>query len=352
MKGRLLIAALVLVVISTAFGQKAKTARDGPALSSIYKIEELTAPRIDALDRVRTLMILPVGMLEQHGPHLPIGSDSFGVRYAVEEVSKRLGRSLRGWNIVVMPAINYGEGGANEIGNIQVHPGTYGIRQSTLRSIVADVGGQLAQNKFKWIFVIHGHGAPTHNIAISEASDFISETFGVTMLNLQSMAMADAALAAKSRKIASKYYAPSELASSGMDIHAGLSETSGVLAIQPGLVNRVYKTLPNRTGRTLAELRQIALTKGWQGYFSSPAKANVQYGKEDNEAWVQGFTDMIERAVRGENLFDHPRYPDEMVKDPAIIQINKDALDREKAFETKLENWLRQRAVAVPRSKP
>ena len=49
---------------------------------------------------------------------------------------------------------------------------------------MADLGGQIAQNGFKWIFVLNGHGAPTHNIAINEACDFVSETFRVTMLHV------------------------------------------------------------------------------------------------------------------------------------------------------------------------
>lgn len=346
MKRILVIAVLIIAASSIALGQKKKVGlrgSDESQRSNIYRIEELTAPQIDALNRDKTILILPIGMLEQHGPHLPIGSDSFWVSYCVAEVSKRVGKSLSDWNIVLMPSINYGEGGANEIGNIQVHPGTYGIRQSTLRSIVADVGGQLAQNKFKWIFVIHGHGAPNHNIAISEACDFISETFKMTMLNLQSMANADAAMAAKARQIAAKYYSPAELASFGVDIHAGLSETSGVLAIQPKLVNEVYKSLPSRTGKSIEELRGIALTPGWQGYFSSPAKAKGSYGKEDNEAWVEGLSSFIMRAVHGENLFNHPRYPDQLLNDPAIIQINKDEMENEKAFEMKLEQWLQGR---------
>jgi creatinine amidohydrolase len=344
MKRILVIALLIIAASSIALGQKKKVrGRNEPQRSNIYRIEELTAPQIDALNRDKTLFILPIGMLEQHGPHLPIGSDSFGVSYGLAEISKRVGKPLADWNIVLMPAINYGEGGANEIGNIHVHPGTYGIRQSTLRSIVADVGGQLAQNRFKWIFVIHGHGAPTHNLAISEACDFISETFKVTMLNLMSMGMVDEAMAAKARKIAAKYYSPAELASFGVDVHAGLSETSGVLAIQPRLVNEVYKSLPNQIGKSMGELRQIALSPDWQGYFSSPAKAKTAYGKEDNEAWVEGLSSFILRAVRGENFFDHPRYPDQLLKDPAIVQIIKDSLAHEKAFEMKLEQWLKGR---------
>jgi creatinine amidohydrolase/Fe(II)-dependent formamide hydrolase-like protein len=346
MKSALIVVLLLIAASSTALGQQTKADMRGksePRRSNIYRIEELTAPQIDAFKRDQTLFILPIGMLEQHGPHLPIGSDTFWVSNGVAEVSKRVGKSLHDWNVVIMPAINYGEGGANEIGNIQVHPGTYGIRQSTLRSIVADIGGQLAQNKFKWIFVIHGHGAPTHNIAISEACDFVSETFKVTMLNLQSMANADAAMAARAQQVAARHYSPAELASFGVDIHAGLSETSAVLAIQPGLVDQVYKRLPNRTGKSLGELREIAKAPGWQGYFSSPAKAKSLYGKEDTEAWVEGLSSFVVRAVKGENFFNHPRYPDQLMKDPAIIQIVKDSLAHEQAFEMKLEQWLNGR---------
>jgi hypothetical protein len=89
-------------------------------------------------------------------------------------------------------------------------------------------------------------------------------------------------------------------------------------------------------------LRQIALSPGWQGYFSSPAKAKAPYGKEDNEAWVEGLSSFIVRAVHGEKFFNHPRYPDQLLKDPAIIQIDKDSLAHEQAFEMKLEQWLKE----------
>jgi hypothetical protein len=60
------------------------------------------------------------------------------------------------------------------LGGQFVHPGTYGIRQSAIRSLVADVGAQVALNRFKWIFVPTGHASPPHNIAINEACDFVS----------------------------------------------------------------------------------------------------------------------------------------------------------------------------------
>jgi creatinine amidohydrolase len=153
-----------------------------PPRSKIYKLEELTWPQIDALDAERTLFMLPVGMIEEHGPHLPVGADTLGVTYEANGASRRVSRALPDWNVVMMPPVNYGQGGANVLGDRLVHPGTYAIRQSTLRSLVADLGGQIAQNGFQWIFVMNGHGGPTHEIAINEACDFVSETFDVTML--------------------------------------------------------------------------------------------------------------------------------------------------------------------------
>jgi creatinine amidohydrolase/Fe(II)-dependent formamide hydrolase-like protein len=115
------------------------------------------------------------------------------------------------------------------LGDQPIHPGTYAIRQSTLRSVVADLGAQIAQNGFKWIFVMNGHGAPTHNIAINEACDFVSETFRVTMLHLTGLFRADAAIQSRGEKINAKYFSAGDVASFWMDVHAGIGETSGML---------------------------------------------------------------------------------------------------------------------------
>lgn len=228
-------------------------------------------------------------MLEQHGPHLPVGSDTLGVVYEANGVSRRVSQALPDWNIVMMPAINYGQAGANLIGDMLVHPGTYGIRQSTLRSLVADVGGQLAQNGFKWIFVLNGHSSPTHSIAINQACDFISETFRVTMLHLSGLFKGDTAIQARGEEIKTRHFSAPQILSHGMDVHAGVSETSQTLATRPDLVRSDYKTLPDRAGRTLEELRSIATAPGWQGYLSSPSKATATYGRAVKEWWIDSF---------------------------------------------------------------
>src|SRR5687768_7496962 len=250
----------------------------------IHAIEELTWTDIDALNRDRTLFVLPVGMLEEHGPHLPVGTDTFGVNYESRTVAERLAVALPEWDLVLMPMVHYGSSGANQIGNVAVHPGTYGLRQSTLRSLIADIGGQIAQNRFKWIFVMNGHGAPTHHVAVNEACDFVSATFTVKMLNISGLFNADPAIQSKGQRIDAKYFSAADLASFGADVHAGVSETSAVLAVRPDLVRSTYKTLPTLRAENMKERQELARKPGWPGYFSAPARAHADYGR-DIEAW-------------------------------------------------------------------
>lgn len=80
---------------------------------------------------------------------------------------------------------------------------------------------------------MNGHGAPTHAIAVSEACDFVSEVFSATMLNVSSLFGADSAIQAQGRRLAASHFSPADLASFGMDVHAGVGETSALLARPP-----------------------------------------------------------------------------------------------------------------------
>jgi len=59
------------------------------------------------------MFILPIGMLEEHGPHLPIGADTFGVMFEADGVAKRISRPLQRWNVLMMPPLHYGKLRAN-----------------------------------------------------------------------------------------------------------------------------------------------------------------------------------------------------------------------------------------------
>jgi creatinine amidohydrolase len=309
--------------------------------SRILKLEELRFPQIGALDRERTMFILPIGMLEEHGPHLPIASDTFGVMFEADGVAQRVSRQLPQWSVVMMPALHYGETGANEIGGVFVHPGTYGIRHTTLRSLVADIGGQVAQNAFKWIFVLTGHASPTHGVAVNEACDFVSETFGVNMLHVSGLFRADQKIQARARTIAEKHFSAADIASFGLDVHAGVGETSVNLALRPSLVDPGYAKLRANSGQTFDQLQALATRPGWQGYLSAPAKATAAYGRDIEAWWVDGLSELILRAAGGENLLKAPRMPAAL--DPGRVGVFARALENERGFEAKLDAWLATR---------
>jgi creatinine amidohydrolase/Fe(II)-dependent formamide hydrolase-like protein len=336
----LIVLILSIVAAPAAWARDQSPPQDSarPGRSNVHKLEELAWPEIDALDRQRTLFILPVGMVEQHGPHLPVGADTIAVMYEVEGVAAGVSRVLPDWHVVLMPPINYGHSGANQLGDRLVHPGTYGIRQATLRSLVADLGGQLAENGFKWIFVVNGHGAPTHNIAINEACDFVSETFRVTMLHVSSLFRADAAIQAAGERINAQFFSAAERSSFGLDVHAGVSETSGLLAVRPDLVRPGYRTLPSQAGASLEEVRAVATAPGWQGYLSDPARATAAHGQAVEAWWIDGLSSLIVRAARGENMFAHARLP--ATVPAAVAPVLDKALANESAFGMKLESWL------------
>ena len=71
---------------------------------SILRLEELSTPQLDALDRDRTVVILPVSPLETHGPHLPVGVDAFTARHFAEAVAERVVATRPGWSALLAPA--------------------------------------------------------------------------------------------------------------------------------------------------------------------------------------------------------------------------------------------------------
>src|SRR5512132_3442727 len=160
----------VFAIVAPSCARQGRQPNETPG-RRVLAIGDLNWQQIADFDRQKTVFLLTVGMLEEHGPHLPIAADTIGVEHEARGVADSLSNALPEWQVVMMPTVHYGSSGVNQVGNVAVHPGTYGLRQSTLRSLVADIGAQIAQNGFKWIFVLNGHGAPTHHKAVNDACD-------------------------------------------------------------------------------------------------------------------------------------------------------------------------------------
>jgi len=125
-------------------------------------LEELSTTSLDALDRARTMVILTVSPLEEHGPHLPLGVDAFTARHFATEIAGRLVATRTGWHVVLAPTLHLGSFTFDG-------PGTVTVRQRVVRDAVVDYGLSLARAGFRFMLVANGHAGPTHLAALEEA---------------------------------------------------------------------------------------------------------------------------------------------------------------------------------------
>lgn len=105
----------------------------------IHYLENMPYPAIDAIDREKSMVFLTFGNLEEHGPHIPIGSDIFQAVAVRDLLVARLQETYPDYDMVLLPPIPVGEGGANDMAHEFVHIGSFWFiamarRFTTLRS--------------------------------------------------------------------------------------------------------------------------------------------------------------------------------------------------------------------------
>ena len=145
-----------------------------PLSAQVLTFADLNARDFSKLDKNKTVVILPGGILEEHGPYLPSETDSiFNARLA-DDLAKAVA-TRPGWTPLLMPSIPLGAGAANEMGQKYSFPGSCTVLPDTLRAIFMDLADQLGQQGFRWIIVLHGHGGPAHNRMLDQAGDYFHE---------------------------------------------------------------------------------------------------------------------------------------------------------------------------------
>jgi len=112
------------------------------------QFEELSSPQVDALDRDETILILPLGSVEQHGNHLPLGTDTL----LANAVSRAAAQRLPG-KIAVLPPPWYGFSAHH-----MRFAGSITLRPETLMAVVEDIVAAVVHHGFKRILLVNGHG--------------------------------------------------------------------------------------------------------------------------------------------------------------------------------------------------
>jgi len=144
MRHRCLVLLRCALVIASLISARALSAQ-------VSQVAELTTRQIRALDRVRTVVILQGGMLEEHGPYLPAFTDGILSARLTSELAAGIVRRRPGWTVLVFPPIAAGASGSNEIGRQYTFAGTYALRPSTLRATFVDLASELGEQGFRWV---------------------------------------------------------------------------------------------------------------------------------------------------------------------------------------------------------
>jgi creatinine amidohydrolase/Fe(II)-dependent formamide hydrolase-like protein len=306
----------------------------------VLKLEELSFTDIDKLDRAKSIFFLTFGNLEEHGPHLPVGSDYFHALGIRDGLVNRLRVAHPDYAFVLAPVVPLGEGGANDAAGQPEHIGTFAVRYQTLRDVAIDLGASVARKGFKNIFLIHAHGAPLHNVAFSEAAAFVSERYNVQMVNITSLVFATGFF---SPTVMEQYLGQGWEERIGFEGHAGAGETSGNLYLRGDLVKTEYKNLPPFIAKDLGEFLRTYERAGWQGYWGDPASGSKEMGKELIEDFVERHFRIAVKALAGEDLSQLPVYPDSFAAIAEAEVFVKDSKERYAQHTAEIEAWLKKR---------
>jgi creatinine amidohydrolase/Fe(II)-dependent formamide hydrolase-like protein len=300
-----------------------------PAFAQTYHVKEMNTEQIKALDREKTVVLLPEGILEEHGPYLPSFSDGYMAERRTEDLANAI-VERPGWKVLIFPLIPLGSDGANIQGQKYVFPGSYTVRPATLRGVFMDLASDLGEQGFRWVFVVHGHGGVNHNRFLNQAGDYFHDTYGGQMINLMALVRPQRRPDTRSEE-------------EQRDDHAGAGETSTMLFLRPDLVSSAYKDAQPLPARDQKHRVEIAQANNWPGYWGSPGFASAAAGAAQ---WKVSSSRWVELALKILNGFDYrqmKRLGDEIrVGESSIGKTNR---QHNQQLEMKQQEWLKQKGL-------
>ncbi len=244
-------------------------------------LSELTRDEARAIGR-DGVVVLPLGATEQHGPHLPLGTDTLHAEHVVRGAADRLAGACP---VAIAPVLPYGYS-PHHVG----HGGTMSIGAATYGRLLVDLGASLAAGGCRRLFLVNGHGGNRELIVL--AAREIARRHDVHAGACTWWALAGARLRAD---------APDGARVPG---HAGAFETAAIRALRPELVTTAPapRTALPAHGRPEPERgyhheRPRALDE-LDGYTDDPALGDAAAGRLALEAGIDALADALRAFAR------------------------------------------------------
>ena len=241
----------------------------------MHELAKIPFPEVKRLGESGSgLTILPVGVVEEHGAHLPLGVDSFAAEVYAVAAAPHLEEA--GYEVVMAPTISYGVARA-----AIDFPGTLSLEPETLKSMVVDIGRSLARHGLNRLVILNGHRDLSHMKALEEARDVLVEqkTAQVLCVGFTSDAAVTAACYREGVRELSQSVRPDR------EGHGGEWETSLALHVFPELVKKqiIRRLDPNFDYDVEAfrnETADYGALSGGRGYFGSPQSGSAETGRK------------------------------------------------------------------------
>jgi creatinine amidohydrolase len=239
------------------------------------KWEELTAPDfVQAIHQSQGTCVLPFGILEKHGAHLPLGTDLLDVRFAVLN-------AVQQEYAVVFPEYYFGQ-----IFEAQQQPGTVAYSLSTQLTLLQETVKEMARNGCKKVLIVNGHGGNESLLPLfaqaqlATPRDYVVYVFGLPRENVPGRP---------------------KVKTAGNDMHAGESETSHMMVARPDLVHLDRADSESGADQNRLQLPENVYTGIWwyakfpNHYSGVGSAATKELGEFDQKTW----SNQIAEAIKG-----------------------------------------------------
>ncbi len=242
------------------------------------KWEELTAGHFaEAIQKAQSTCVLPFGIIEKHGPHLPLGTDLINIRYSTLHAAEKE-------YALVFPEYYFGQ-----IFEAQHEPGTVAYSARLQLDLLQETTNEMARNGCRKILIVNGHGGNNNLLPFFAQSQLASPRNYVVYVYMPRLSVPGR-----------------PPLKDAIDGHAGESETAHVMVSRPDLVH-----LDDARNESGADLNRLHLPEGvytgiwWYAkfpnhYAGDGSLATKELGEFDLKTAVDRITEVI-RAVKADN---------------------------------------------------
>lgn len=251
------------------------------------RLEDLAAPAVSAAVTVGSTLILPIGAVEQHGPHLPLSVDHVIAHETATAVVERVGEELDLWLLPTLAVSKSNEHAWS--------PGTLWLSAETMLAVLDDLGRSVAGTGAQRLVFLNGHGG--NSSLLNVACRDLRLEHGLKTFLVHPFVPPDQGGRSPEGELE-------------MGIHGGHDETSVMLHLRPDLVDMTRAT--RRIPDALADNEFVrfggSVSFGWlsddfgpDGHIGDPTTATA----EDGALIFAAIVDLVCRQMSEITRFDH-----------------------------------------------